>query len=411
MQILRAKFVGSIALPLIENGFVTLNAGRIVDVGRFNAAAFASRDVQDLGEVVLLPGLVNAHTHLELSHVKRDPARPASFGTWALSIVRSLATPPTDEAIRAATLAGAAESLSFGVTTVGDITRSPAITRSGSIDSPIQLRSFGEVRAMGRRRNKLEAQLDAAIDPRDGSPLDLGISPHAPYSVEPGGYRSCVRLASDLGLPLTTHLAESLDEIEFMNHHTGPLRELWEAIGAWDDHVPRFEGSPVEFAKSVGLLDAAALLAHVNYASDSDLEPLSHGNASIVWCPRTHEYFGHPPHRWKEMLARGINVCIGTDSRATSPDLNLVDDLRLVHRESPEVPVETLWEMATTRAARGLWRRDVGAIARGMRADLVAFPVQTNDPLREILETQVAPATTFVSGERIVPPSTFPRSS
>ena len=143
-----------------------------------------------------------------------------------------------------------------------------------------------------------------------------------------------------------------------------------------------------------------SLLAHVNYARDADLDLLAAGSASVVWCPRTHEYFGHPPHRWREMLDRGINVCVGTDSRASSPDLNVVDDLRLVHRQSPDVPIETLWEMVTTRAAHALHLGDVGAIAPRMRGDFVAFPARGDDPLRSIIESDVAPAAVFIGGER-----------
>src|SRR5205814_3937646 len=125
---------------------------------------------------------------------------------------------------------------------------------------------------------------------------------------------------------------------------------LWNMLGLWADPVETFRGSPIEFAKSVGVLDEPTLLAHVNYCDDAELATLSRGRASVVYCPRTHRYFGHPPHRWREMLARGINVVVGTDSCASSPNLNIVDELRLLHEIAPDFPVESIWKMTTSNA-------------------------------------------------------------
>jgi cytosine/adenosine deaminase-related metal-dependent hydrolase len=133
-----------------------------------------------------------------------------------------------------------------------------------------------------------------------------------------------------MSLPLATHLSEAQEEKTFLESHSGMFRDLWERIGSWEDDVPTFKGSPIAMAQAIGMLDFPTLLAHVNYCDDHELELLTRGRASVVYCPRTHRYFGHPPHRWREMLARGINVAVGSDSCASSPDLNLVDDLRLL---------------------------------------------------------------------------------
>ena len=400
VRTLRAKFVAPIASPMIEDGFVAIEAGRIVDVGRFKDASFAACDAEDLGEVVLLPGLVNAHTHLELSHATRGD-RPASFGGWLLDVVRRRGEAPDSGAIKAATLAGAAECLRFGVTSVGDISRECSVTRAALSNTPLNVVSFGEVQALAQRRVLLDERLAAAIDPTFASDrLTIGVSPHAPYTVEPDAYRACIAAARKSGLPICTHLAESPEESQFLRDQTGPLRDLWDTLGTWDDAVPRHDGSPIDLAKATGLLDVAPLLAHVNYAGDDDLDVLAASDASVVWCPRTHAFFGHPPHRWREMLARGLNVCVGTDSRASSPDLNVVDDLRLVHRQSPEISAEAIWEMVTTRAARALHRGDVGAIAIGACADLVTFETSSDDPLREILEAATSASHVWSGGKR-----------
>src|SRR5439155_6137177 len=121
----------------------------------------------------------------------------------------------------------------------------------------------------------------------------IGVSPHAPYSVEAAGYFRCLEVAKRRKLPLATHLAETPNEAEFLARQTGPLRELWRALGGWDEYVPAFDGGPIRFAKDFGLLDYPTLLAHVNYCDDDELEILSRGRASVIYCPRTHAYFGH----------------------------------------------------------------------------------------------------------------------
>jgi cytosine/adenosine deaminase-related metal-dependent hydrolase len=138
----------------------------------------------------------------------------------------------------------------------------------------------------------------------------------------------------------------------------------------------------------------------VNYCDDDELDILAGGKASVVYCPRTHRYFGHPPHRWREMLARGINVAVGTDSCASSPDLNLVDDLRLLHQIAPEVPAQALWEMATLRSAQAIAVTDqAGSISTGKQADFVVFPARSQDPLRAILESDIRPEAVWIAGE------------
>src|SRR5205807_9072461 len=140
----------------------------------------------------------------------------------------------------------------------------------------------------------------------------------------------------------------------------------WGRIGGWDEQVATFAGGAVSSAHAVGLLDYPTLLAHVNYCDDAEMDLLARGHASVVYCPRTRAYFRHPPHRWRDMLSRGINVAVGTDSCASSPDLNLVDELRLLRRLAPEVPAMELWKMATIRAAKAIgWENEVGSISPG----------------------------------------------
>ncbi|MDB5325127.1 MAG: atzA [Phycisphaerales bacterium] len=390
---------------VIEDGCIAIQNGRILAVGPtrdLNPPATAASI-----DGLLTPGLVNAHTHLELSDRLPGERPTEGFAGWLVGMLQRSHTEASEmeklvaEAIRI----GVDQCLRFGVTAVGDISRQCHLTRPLLRESPLRTVSFGEVQAMAQRRNLLQERTAVAID--DAHSIDqlrIGITPHAPYSVEADGYRYCLDLARQRGLPLTTHLAESADEAPFLADHSGALRRLWDWIGAFDEQVPTFDRGPIAYAESLGLLAYPSLLAHVNYCSDSDLDLLAAGQASVVWCPRTHDYFGHPPHRWRAMRERGIRVCVGTDSCASSPDLNVVDDLRLVRRQNPDVSASELWPLITSEAADALrWNRDgdepaIGRLAIGAAADWVAWPTRSNDPLAEVLDeskmlpTQVRPA-------------------
>jgi len=391
----------------MRDGGVVFRDGRVAATGPIGVLRNSHPDaeIQDAGAAIILPGLVNAHTHLELSSISRGQT-PLRFVDWIMDLMGGGGSINLADGVKI----GIQQCMRFGVTTLGDITSQPAISRGILAESLLRGVSYGEVRAMARRRGFLESRLEQSrgVSPRfaetgvthPGS-VEIGISPHAPYSIEMNGYKRCLETARKFGLPLSTHLAETPDESAFLTDHTGPFKELWDHLSAWDENVPRFTGGPIRFAQAIGLLDYPTLLAHVNYCDDSEMDLLTSGRASVVYCPRTHAFFGHPPHRWREMLTRGINVAIGTDSCASSPDLNLVDDLRLLHRIAPEVDALGLFRMATIHGAQALGMQDAGTLSPGNVADAVVFPVKTDDPLGEIIEQPILPSQVWFSGRRI----------
>lgn len=399
--LLLSSWVAPMDGPCIRDGAIAFQQDGILAVGdaRKIRGAFPAAEMIDLGDRLIMPGLVNAHVHLELSDLLRIAFPAGGFVAWLLDVISRRPFSSASDAVAR----GVGQCLKFGVTAVGDITAQCAMSRAALARTPMRGISYGEVQAMAQRRELLNQRLAAAIDGAAlaNAQVRIGISPHAPYTVEPHAYRACV----ETGLPLATHLAESPHEATFLADHTGIFRDLWETLGWWDDRVPRFAGGPIRFAQSIGLLDAGALLAHVNYCDDDELAILAAGNASVVYCPRTHAYFQHPPHRWRDMLRAGINVAVGTDSTASAPDLNLVDDLRLLHQLAPEVSPLDLWRMATTGAARaiggGLDRR-LGRLAPGCAADFTAWDLtDKSDPLKAILETAALPTQTWMAGHKI----------
>jgi cytosine/adenosine deaminase-related metal-dependent hydrolase len=414
--LLRAAWVAPIDRPPIPDGALLIDNGRIAAVGPFREVSSNSSGarLRDAGDSVILPGLVNAHTHLELTHFARTGPPPAGgFVGWLLALRERVMAEIANRAGDAAAVFGpsaadgVAQCRRFGVTCVGDIALNAPTVRAVLRREGLRAVSYGEVVGMAGRAAQLVPLLAAATDRSlEAEPLRVGIEPHAPYSLDLTGYRQCVTVARESGYPLATHLAETPDEAEFLAHHSGRFRDLWAALGAWSDGVPRFDGGPIRAMHAVGLLDLPnALLAHVNYCDDAELELLAGRRASVVYCPRTHAWFRQPPHRWREMLARGINVAVGTDSCASSPDLDPADDLRLVHQLAPDVEPATIWELATINAARALGlEREVGSITIGKSADLAIFPTRGDDPLRYVLENPALPAEVWAAGSAVSNP-------
>jgi aminodeoxyfutalosine deaminase len=407
--LLQARWVAPMDRPILRDAGVLIQSERIVAVD--SAAALRAQnphaEVIDYPRNILLPGLVNAHTHLELSNCHCGPTSGGTFGDWIIGMRDRMKLNPQniEPTITAAVRQGVSQCIRFGVTSVGDITSFIEISRATLHDLPLRVVSYGEALGLAKLRHRFETSIARAIDRRfESEHLHIGLSPHAPYTVDLRGYEECLRIAKQQHLPLATHLSENPQETDLLIHQTGMFREVWDKLGSWEDGVTTYSGSPIQFAKSIGLLDYPTLLAHVNYCDDAELNLLANGNASVVYCPRTHAYFGHPPHRWREMLGRGINVAVGTDSCASSPDLNLVDDLRLLRKLAPEINVEIIWQMGMVHAAKAVqMESEVGTLSVGKFADIIAFEIASNSPLEEILQESYLPEAVYLQGKPSAP--------
>ena len=421
-MILKAKYVYPVSGPLIENGVVELRESRITDVRR-SAAHETGPSVLDYGAAVVLPGLVNAHTHLELTHLAgKVPPRDAGMATaesvdfadWLRRLLGHMRDTGDDaEVITASVNRGAALSLGAGVTTVGDITRLPNVTRPALRYGRLRVVSFGEVIAIGALRDTLHHRLRAATDTsQDSDVLVAGVSPHSLYTCDHRALRACKAAATDARMRLCMHLAETLDEEACTSSGSGELVDFLRSVGVWDASVKHPGLCPVEYAAELGMLSPRTLLAHVNYVSDADLERIARSGAHVAYCPRTHAEFGHPPHRFREMLARGTNVCVGTDSLASNPSLSVLDELRHLRRTFDDLSANqcvdhhTLFETGTLRGARALGMEStIGSLDPGKRADVVVVPLDPTgdrDPLENVLRSDLAPTQVYVGGRAFI---------
>ena len=419
-MILKARYVLPVSSQPIESGAVEIRESRIVSVrraakheGGAPPLGGGGQSVIDCGDAIILPGFVNAHTHLELSHLAgRVPpapeARPAPnrsiFVDWAARLMSAIREAgESAETAAESVQRGAALSLAAGVTALGDITRKPAWTRPVLSHGRLRVVSFGEVIAIGALRGRLDERLAAAVDAtQDTERLTAAISPHAPYSCDRRAIRGCVKAASQRRLRLCMHLAETLDEGTCTLRGEGPLVDFIRWQGVWDDAVKPPGLRPVAYAAELGVLSPRTVLAHVNYVSDEDIALIARGGAHVAYCPRTHAAFGHPPHRFREMLRAGINVCVGTDSLASNPSLSVLDELRFLLRGFDDLDPHLLLEMGTLRGAQALGIGDqIGSLEAGKDADVAIIPCDPSgprDPCQNLLRSEYGPAQVYVAG-------------
>lgn len=348
------------------------------------AGDFASAIRIALPETILLPGLVNAHTHLDLTGVGPrpfDPERP--FAEWLAMVVNE--RPRTEEAIAAAVDRGVRLSLQAGVVAVGDIAgaRGPALTGTPWArlhESPLYGVSFVESfgmgptragsngRSVGRHMADLLDRFPAGCEA--DAPARFGLSPHAPVSVDRRVYEELGELAAARGLLSCTHLSESPDEHRFIAAGVGPVRDLLEKMSLWDEQGPDGVGrgrTPIEHMAEI-LRRFPTIAVHVNDASDRDIEILAETKTPIVYCPRASSYFGFDrrlgPHRYREMHRAGVRVALGTDSLINLPEdcstdsgqgVGSLGDLRLLYQRgdfgSTDRDLADLLSLATTEGA------------------------------------------------------------
>ena len=418
---LKARYVFPIAGPPIADGVVTIRGERIETVGPANVAERATRgdEIVDLGNVALLPGLVNAHTHLEASDLTAPLGKAGmAFPQWIRRVIAHRAGGAFDA--QAAIVQGLAECLRCGTTTVGEIAVAPWSKTTAGV---AQIDAVAFLELMGLSEQATQAQLEVARaylqDPSPpagecsvrGAQLRRGLSPHAPYTAGLPLVAGAVELASRTNAPVAMHLAESPEELEFLQTGEGPFRELLEDRGKWLPGAIRPGTRPLEYLR---LLAAAprALVIHGNYLDDEEIAFVAaHAERmSVVYCPRTHAYFGHARHPLSRLLQAGASVCLGTDSRGSNPDLSLLAELRFVARQFLELSPARVLEMGTCNGARALGFETagidaVGTIGTGQLANLMAVALpdrDESDPHSLVLDSELPAMATWIRGRRVV---------
>lgn len=369
MLVHRAHWVLPIDAPPIRDGWVATEGGRIVGVGGGEPHADGSRQA-------ILPGLINAHTHLELSWMAGRVPPAASMGAWIRNLMAlRRGAAPSEEAQRHAAAAAVAGARARGTVAFGDIGNSlmgAAVLADAGVPAVLfhELIGFGPADARARAREGASRVLEGVRPP-----VRPGLAPHAPYSVSPDLFRAIAEEAAAHRLPSSVHLGESKEEVEFLMTGRGEIAEALRHLGAWNDAWSPPAVDPVEYLDELGVLSPGLLIVHATQLAPSALERLAARGCVIVSCPRSNRWVGAGAPPIDDFYASGAAVTFGTDSLASAPDLDMFAELAAA-RAASSVPAAALLESATLIAARALGLdSDLGSIAVGKRAALVAVRV------------------------------------
>jgi len=396
---LRARYVFPVAGEPVPGGAVTIRDGIISAVG----IGPTKGEVRDLGNVAILPGLVNAHTHLEFSDLARPLGRPGmGFVDWIEEVIahRRQRAEPAWHAVAK----GLDECLRLGTTAVGEIAQ-PGWSAQPFQKAGMNATVFLELIALSADR--VEGVLASAEEHveagRGAAAWHAGISPHSPYSTDVSLVQRAAILSSSHRVPIAFHLAESKEEIEWAASQRGPLWEfLARKVGP--DWLNRLGLRPARDWVSDLSSAYRVLVIHGNYLDDEAIAELAEGSdhMAVVYCPRTHDYFRHDPYPLEKMLAAGVTVALGTDSRASSPDLSVLAEMRLAARRHPSVPRRMILRMGTHQGAQALGRAgEFGSLCPGKQADLavVRLPGRAAaDPYDLVFDSEEPVVATWIWG-------------
>lgn len=405
---IRANWVWTGDGPPQANGCITFRNGRIVSVSTESPSTAI-----DLGPYCILPGLINCHTHLEFSDLRQPVGADGSFADWILRVVQRRQIIASDRLLKeqSSTDDGLVESYGHGVRLALDIVHKNAdepvrnslpLQHANVPSGPLKIGTlpstirFAELMATTTRRAKQTWR--GAVGLKRSSIEDglFGLSPHAPYTTTANLIRKAVARCNRWKTPIMMHLAESLDEMRWVQYGDGPLQDLLDMVAGPDVLSTKNRLSIAGYVREL-CQSPLALIVHGNYLDDPSMAILeaNRDHAAVVYCPRTHAHFGHSIHPLMELRRRGIPVVLGTDSRASNPDLSIFDEARKVRQLFQQVSAAEIISMITTRPADLLGReKDWGYVQPGCLSRLTAIPCHTKRSehvLEELLESSYPP--------------------
>lgn len=374
VEVFRARWVVPIAHPPIRDGWVVVQDGRIAQVGEGRGPTGGD----DMGNVAILPGLVNAHTHLELSYLHGRIPPTWSFAPWVREVIRMRVehSDPSHPDILEAARRAIDDARAAGTSLFGDVSNTLAtvpILRDAGIPSRVfyELIGFTETDPEACVRDA-RARIEAAG--YDDPSIQISLAPHSTYSVSAALFRA---IRADLDRHpddvSTVHLGEASEEVEFLRDGRGEIRDLLQSIGRWPEGWRPPGVGPVPYLADLGVLDVRTMAVHGVQFDASDLRRLKSLGTTIVSCPRSNVYVGVGSPPLEAFYNAGVPVAFGTDSLASVGDLNVFAELREARRIAPRVAARRLLESATLIGARALgFGNELGSIEPGKRADLVA---------------------------------------
>jgi len=363
---LSARWVVPVDGPPLEWGQVHIEGEKITGISKADTTLVD----ENLGEVIILPGLVNAHTHLDLTGFPQEKKDGGNFLDWIDSVIaHRISTTPAQ--MQAHIQMGIDQSLRAGVCLVGDISSGG---QSWDLLSRSNLGGVVYFELLGLKRDRAQLAIESFLGwIRKLNAHDYfspGVSPHAPYSV----HVELLNFAIGLELPLQMHVAESTVEIELIDKRKGSFVDWLMARNVYED-----SGMVSSVRNVLQLLDRNphSVLVHGSYLDD-----FSGKKRQLIYCPRTHDFFNASHHPLPQMLSAGWRVALGTDGLSSNPDLDVLDEARFVRARYPQISAKSILEMITIHGAGllGMGRKN-GSLSRGKYANLSCFPINTKGPV------------------------------
>jgi cytosine/adenosine deaminase-related metal-dependent hydrolase len=386
-----ARWLLPVARPPIADGTVIVEGDQIVWVGpRCDAPSGGADD--DLGDAILMPGLVNAHTHLELT-VMRGFLEELAFFDWVRTLTRARhVVLDADQLLDSARL-GVVEGLRAGITTFADTGDS-----SAPFDALRELgaRGIAYREVFGPDPAQCEGSLAglrekvAAMRAHETPLVRVGVSPHAPYSVSEPLFAAVAAYATAEGLPIAVHIAESADESLLVERGQGPFADFLRSRGLEIEPAAR---SPIALLERCGVLAARPLLIHAVRADAPDIAAMARHHCGVAHCPVSNAKLAHGVAPLLELLEAGLSVGLGSDSMASNNRMDILGEGRVAMlqqrartRRAGALPAEELLALATQGGARALGMGDrIGVLAPGFQADLAAFALSTpHTPVHDV---------------------------
>jgi len=396
MIVYAAKHLLPVASPPIQSGAVVVHEGRIATVGRRKdvVRAHPGVEVRDLGDAAIVPGLINAHTHLELSHLHDPAAQPTTFMAWLQDLVGRRGE-ATEEAVTSAATAAVETMVSRGTVAVGDVGNGVVAGRVLA-RSPLRGILFHEL--YGFRAAEAESILDRAaarLDAIESDPAVAGargrliavLTPHAAHTTSGPLLKALGGRATASNEVLSIHVAESDEEMQLLRDGTGPFKDFLIERGAWDPAWKAPGLTPVEYLDRLGVLTPRTLAVHCVHLDHQDLSRLQARGLTVVTCPRSNQRLGVGKAPVGKLLASGIPVALGTDSLASSPEVDVFNEIAALRQEHPGLAPAAALRIATLNGARALGlAKDLGTIETGKLAALavIALADPNDDPLEAV---------------------------
>ena len=413
--LLRARLVVPVSQPPIRDGVVLVAGRRIAAVGRWRALSRrGAGPTLDLGDALLMPGLVNAHCHLDYTDMAGQLLAPKVFTDW-LKVITVTKAGWSYSDYAQSWLRGAHMLARTGTTTVADIEALPELLPEVWEATPLRVFSFLEMIAIKPQRRAssvLQEALDR-IDTLRAARGHAGLSPHAPYTTLPELLCLSAAAARRRKLRMTIHLAESALEFEMFARGRGEMFDWLKRSGR--DMSDCGLGSPVRHLERCGVLGRHLLVIHANYLGRGDAGLLGQRGVHVVHCPRSHCYFRHGAFPLRRLLRAGVNVCLGTDSLASvhttrrhTPVLSLFEEMRALAHAHPWLSSRRIVRLVTLNGARALGLEGrIGELSENAFADLIALPFagKPAEAYGAILHHAGAVAASMIDGYWVVPPA------